>query len=68
MLESFQLQASWKQIPATDVVPTWQMTIPLGMEKTNEFNIQRSNDANLEMAIANFFHCKNVADHIVEST
>ncbi len=68
MSASMELQASWSEVPATDVASKRQMTIQVGMEKTTHFNIQRSNDANLEMAIANFFQCKNVADCIVEST
>ncbi len=31
-------------------------------------DIRRSNDTQLEMAIANFFHCENIADRVVEST
>ncbi len=30
--------------------------------------IRRSNNAQLEMAIADFFHCENIADRVVEST
>ncbi len=42
------------------------MTIHVGLEKTNEFSIQRSNNADLAMTIASFFHCKNIPKHIVE--
>ncbi len=31
-------------------------------------DICRSNDAQLEMTIADFFHCENIADTVVEST
>ncbi len=31
-------------------------------------DIRRSNDAQLEMTIADFFHCENIADQVVEST
>ncbi len=31
-------------------------------------DIRRSNDAQLEMAIANFFHSENIAERLVEST
>ncbi len=31
-------------------------------------DIRRSNDAQLEMAIADFFHCENIPDIAVEST
>ncbi len=31
-------------------------------------DISRRNDALLEMAIANFFHCENIADRVVELT
>ncbi len=30
-------------------------------------NIQKSNNATVEMAIADFFHCKNIPDAVVES-
>ncbi len=31
-------------------------------------DIRRSNDAQLEMTIADFFHCENIANRVVEST
>ncbi len=31
-------------------------------------DIRKSNNATIEMAIANFFHCKNILDAVVEST
>ncbi len=55
MSASMELQASRSKVPATDVASKCQMTIQVGMEKTTHFNIQRSNDADLEMAIADFF-------------
>ncbi len=30
--------------------------------------IRRSNDAKLEMVIADFFHCENIVDRVVELT
>ena len=68
MSASMELQASWSKVPATDVASKRQMPIQVGMEKTTHFNIQRSNDANLEMAIVDFFHCENVPNRVVEST
>ncbi len=31
-------------------------------------DIRRSNKSQLEMAIADFFHCENITDRVVEST
>ncbi len=45
-----------------------QTSILSGFERVVSNDIQRSNDAQLEMAIADFFHCENVADRVVEST
>ncbi len=44
------------------------MSIQTGMEHTCQTGIQHSNNSILEMAIADFFHCKNIPDHIFEST
>jgi hypothetical protein len=33
---------------------------------TMNLDIQKSNNATIEMAIANFFHCKNIPDAVVE--
>ncbi len=49
------LQASRKKIPVEDVLTKCQMTIQVGIEKTSELSICCSNDADLEMAIADFF-------------
>jgi hypothetical protein len=35
---------------------------------TMNLDIRKSNNATIEMAIANFFHCKNILDAVVEST
>ncbi len=43
-----------------------QITIHVGFEKTNKLSIQRSNNADLEMALVEFFHCKNTPDRIVD--
>lgn len=51
-----------------DNPPKYQMTIHIGIEKAKELGIQTSNDADLERATANFFHCKYKCDQIVEST
>ena len=34
----------------------------------HQLDIQRSNDAKVEMAIADFFHCENIPDAVVESS
>jgi len=34
----------------------------------HQSDIRRSNDATVEMAIADFFHCKNIPDAVVESS
>ncbi len=44
------------------------MTIHVGLEKTNELSIQRSNDTDLEIAIVDFFDCDNIPNQIVETT
>ena len=45
-----------------------QTSILTGFDKVLYNDIQRSNDAQLEMAIADFFHCENITDRVVEST
>ena len=45
-----------------------QTTILSGFDRVVSNDIRRSNDAQLEMAIADFFHCENIADRVVEST
>ncbi len=44
-----------------------QTTIELSFDRGKTSDICRNNDAQLEMAIANFFHCENIADRVVES-
>ena len=44
------------------------MTIQTGMERTCQSDIRHTNNAILEMAIADFFHCKNIPDRVVESS
>ncbi len=44
-----------------------QMSIEVGIEKGKTMDIQKSNSALLEMAIADFFHCENLPDRAVES-
>jgi hypothetical protein len=34
----------------------------------HQLDIRRSNDATVEMAIADFFHCENIPDAVVESS
>ncbi len=43
------------------------MSIQVGMERVCQTDIQHSNNSILEMAIADFFHCKNIPDCDVES-
>ncbi len=44
------IRSQWKEF-TMDVPSKWQMTIHVGLEKTNELSIQRSNDIDLEMEI-----------------
>ncbi len=44
----------------------YQMSIQAGMEHTCQTDIQNSNNSILEMTIANFFHCENISDCVVE--
>ncbi len=46
---------------------SYQMSIQAGMERVCKMNIRHSNNSILEMAIADFFHCKNIPDCVVES-
>ncbi len=45
----------------------YQMSIRAGMECVCQTDIQHSNNSILEMAIADFFHCENIPDRVVES-
>ncbi len=45
-----------------------QSTIESSFDRVKSSDIRQSNDAQLEMAIADFFHCENIADRVVEST
>ncbi len=45
-----------------------QMTIQTGLQCTSQSDIHHTNNAILEMAIADFFYCKNIPDRVVEST
>jgi hypothetical protein len=36
------------------------------MESTMDMDIRKSNNATVDMAIANFFHCENILDAVVE--
>ncbi len=40
----------------------------LGAAIKNTSDIRKSNNASVEMAIADFFHCENISDRVVEST
>ncbi len=44
-----------------------QMSIEVGIEKGKTMDVGKSNNALLEMAIADFFHCENLPDRDVES-
>ena len=44
-----------------------QTSILSGFDWVMSNDIRRSNDAQLEMAIADFFHCENIANRAVES-
>ncbi len=44
------------------------MTVQTGMERICQSDIRHTNNAILEMAIADFFHCENIPDRVVEST
>ncbi len=43
------------------------MCIEVGFEREVSNDIQRSYDAGLEMATADFFHCENIPDDVVKS-
>ncbi len=45
-----------------------QITIDAGMECASQLDLRKSNNAAMEMAIANFFHCENIPDRAVESS
>ncbi len=62
------LQNSSKKVPPKEVRTKRKMTIQVGIKKTSELSICCSNDADLEIAITDFFHFKNIADRIVKST
>ncbi len=55
---SLILQNSRKKEPPEEVITKRQMTIQVGIKKTSELSIHRLNDADLEMAIADFFIVK----------
>ncbi len=69
------LQSSLAQVLVTSRSPSLlypslnkgQTTIQTGFDLAMSSNIIRSNDAQLEMAIADFFHCENIADQVVET-
>ncbi len=61
------LQNSRKKVPVEDMITKHQMTIQVGIEKRSELSICCLNDGYLQIAIVDFFHCKNIADRIVES-
>ncbi len=44
------------------------MTIDVGMERRSQLDIRKSNNAAMEMAITNFFHCENIPDWAAESS
>ncbi len=44
------------------------MTIQTGIECTFQSDIHHTNNTILEMAIADFFHCENIPDRMVQST
>ncbi len=44
-----------------------QTSILTGFDRASSNDIRRGNEAQLEMAIADFFHCENIADRVVES-
>ncbi len=51
---SLILQNSRKKVPPEEVITKSQMTIQVGIEKTNELRFCHLNDADLEMVIADF--------------
>lgn len=60
---SFQLQASRQKVSTVDVSSKSQRTIKVGIEKTREMTIQRSNNEDLETAKVDFFRCKNIPEN-----
>ncbi len=45
-----------------------QLTIDVGMERASLLDIRISNNAAMEMAIADFFHCENIPDWAAKSS
>ncbi len=67
-----KLQAKYdsdpKPVDSCASVGSGQTTIHVGMERASQLDIRKSNNAAMEMAIADFFHCENIPDQAAESS
>ncbi len=45
-----------------------QMTIDVGIECASQLDMRKSNNAAMEMAIADCFHCENIPDWAAKSS
>ncbi len=69
-LTKWQKEARWrpqdkyegepKPVNSSASIDGGQMTIDVGRERTSQLNIRSSNNAAMEMAIADFFHCEDI--------
>ncbi len=44
------------------------MTKDVGMEHARTLDTKKSNNAAMEMAIADYFHCENIPNQVAESS
>ncbi len=69
---TWRLQAKYDSDPKLDKssasIGDGQMTINVGMEHASQLDIRKSNNAAMEMVIADFFHCENISDQAAKSS
>ncbi len=67
-----KLQAKYdgdpKPVNSSASIGGGQMTINVGMEHASQLDIRKSNNAAMEMVIADFFHCENISDQAAKSS
>ncbi len=67
-----RLQAKYeggpKPINSSASIGGEQMTIDVGMERASQLDIRKSNNAAMDMAIADLFHCENIPEQAAESS
>ncbi len=67
-----RLQAKYEDDPkpvnSSASIGGGQMTVNVGMECTSQLDIRKSNNAAMEMAIADYFHCENIPDWAAKSS